>query len=238
MHYRLGLVLICLSSLLLARENPFSSAINPADIGKATLKKEEKIEFDTGKISLPSSARILKSASVTFQNLDGSISEEIIAINKEVNWHYPLILSSQKPQMVEKPSEVVTEKTPSEVPKNNMIKEERKTEKKEEVIAIKSFSNVVLNENIELEIEEKSIRIYTKDKKIRDFIVSNPYKIVIDFEKKEGSFTTKTAAFSKAPFVSATLGNHEGFYRIAIVLDGQYRYSISSMEKGYVIGLK
>ena len=238
MHYRLGLVLVCLSTLLLARENPFSSSLSPANIGKATLIKEEKIEFDTAKITLPSSARILKSASVTFQNLDGSISEEIIAINKEINWHYPLNLSSQKPQMIESPSEVMSEKTPLEVSKSDTRKEEHKTEKKEEAIAIKSFSNVVLNDNIELEIAEKNIKIYTKYKKIRDFIVSNPYKIVVDFEKKEGSFTTKTAAFSKAPFISAALGNHDGFYRIAIVLDGQYRYEIKSIEKGYLISLK
>lgn len=237
MHYRLGVVLVCLSTLLLARENPFTSAINPSDIGKATLIKEEKVEFDTAKITLPSSARILKSASVAFQNLDGSISEEIIAINKEVDWHYPLVLHSQKPIVVEKPIDIVAEKAPSEASKKELKKEDIQTIKQDN-ISIKSLSRVVLNESIELEIEENSIKIYTKDKKIRDFIVSKPYKIVIDFEKKGSSFTTKTAAFSKAPWVSASLGNHDGFYRIAIVLDGQYRYGISSIENGYLIGLK
>lgn len=40
-------------------------------------------------------ARILKSASITFQNIDGSISEDIIAGDQNVDWHYPLVLSSK-----------------------------------------------------------------------------------------------------------------------------------------------
>lgn len=238
MHYRVGLWLCCLCSLVFARENPFASALSPSNVGKATIVTEEKIAFESAKITLPSSARILKSASVTFQNLDGSISEEIIAINKEVDWHYPLFLGSQKPTLVEKIPELPQQNDTKLSEQKESLKEENKSVQKESNMAIKSLSQVVLNESIELEIEEKSVNIYTKDKKMRDFIVSNPYKIVLDFEKKGSSFTTKTAAFSKPPFVSATLGNHDGFYRIAIVLDGQYRYEIQEIAKGYQIRLK
>jgi hypothetical protein len=40
------------------------------------------------------------------------------------------------------------------------------------------------------------------------------------------------------PFVLATMGDHDGFYRIAILLDGQYRYDIAKITEGYKINLK
>lgn len=238
MYYRVAWLLCSMLSLTLARENPFAIAMDPASVGKTTQIKEQRSEFNSTQISLPSSARILKSASVTFQNLDGSISEEIVAIEQDVDWHYPLVLLPQKP----KPQEPTTTQAP-------IVVQSPKAEPKKEVsvntletptkgIVVKSFTRVVLNETIEFEISDNRIMIYTKDKKIRDFLISQPYKVVVDFEKSQGSFTTKTAEFSKAPFVSATLGNHDGFYRIAIVLDGHYRYDIAPIDGGYVITLK
>ena len=44
--------------------------------------------------------------------------------------------------------------------------------------------------------------------------------------------------FKKASFVSATLGTHDGFYRIAILLDGHYRYDLQPFNGGYIIKLK
>jgi len=81
------------------------------------------------------------------------------------------------------------------------------------------------------------ISIFTKESKIRDFLIADPYKVVVDF-KKESSFGTKTLNLATPPFVSATLGNHEGFYRIAILLDGHYRYDILPFNGGYIIKLK
>ena len=72
---------------------------------------------------------------------------------------------------------------------------------------------------------------------MRDFLITDPYKVVIDF-KKESTYPTKTLEFQKAPFASATLGTHDGFYRIAILLDGQYRYDLQAFNGGYIIKLK
>lgn len=234
MNYRVGLLLCSILSCAVARENPFAAAMDPAQVGRTTQIKEDRAEFNSTTITLPSSARILKSASVTFQNLDGSISEEIIGIEQNIDWHHPLILSTQKPQPAQEIATNITSKPPIQMSK----KSEFKKDQVQADIAVKSFSRVVLSEGIELEIENNSVMIYTKEKKIRDFIVSNPYKIVVDFAKEKSSFVTKLAEFSKAPFVSAALGNHEGFYRIAITLDGHYRYDIKPTDEGYFISLK
>lgn len=233
MRYAIGLLpLLCLS-FLYARENPFSLALDPLDAGKATHVKEERAEFNSTKITLPSSARILKSASVTFQNLDGSISEEIVAINQDVNWHYPLILIADKPKSFEPTLVEMMDAKKAQSQKIEQIKMP-KLEKSTQIM-----KNTTLAEGVSIEvIDAKTIHIYSSDKKARDFLVSSPFKVVVDFLKEKSVFSTKTLELSKAPFVSVTLGNHDGFYRLAILLDGHYRYDIMPIEKGYAVTLK
>ena len=98
-------------------------------------------------------------------------------------------------------------------------------------------STFKLADDLSFYINQKEITIFTKDTKMRDFLIADPYKVVIDF-KKVSSYATKTLEFQKAPFVSATLGDHDGFYRIAILLDGHYRYDIETFKGGYIIKLK
>jgi len=219
-----------------ARENPFETTDSALTSGKTTQIKENKVDFESAKITLPSSARILKSVSVTFQNLDGSISEEIVSIEQNVNWHEPLILSRK--------AEENKNKTPTVL--SNALLGTKKADDKKSIQEIALPSNILpkikdktinLTDDISFEVIKNEIKILTKDTKIRDFLVSDPYKVVIDF-KKESSFLTKTVLLENSPFVSATLGNHDGFYRIVILLDGHYRYDLQSIDGGYSIKLK
>lgn len=87
------IVSLCVCTLW-ARQNPFESVI--------TQKEEEhnaqgmhqdplsSIEF-----VLPSTARVLKSVQVTYQNLDGSIENKIIQLDESIDWHYPLLISQK-----------------------------------------------------------------------------------------------------------------------------------------------
>ncbi|WP_263833395.1 AMIN domain-containing protein [Sulfurospirillum oryzae] len=239
----LGLFL-SLAVMSVARENPFETSMSPQSVGQTTQIKDERADFTSTTLSLPSSARILKSASVTFQNLDGSISEEIVAIDKNVDWHLPLILSSQKleanastpialPVAIPEAKKVV-EKKPAVVATAPL--------KEEKVVSQTPNANVEdstfkLADDLSFFINQNEITIFTKESKIRDFLIVDPYKVVVDF-KKESTYTTKTLEFKKAPFVSATLGTHDGFYRIAILLDGHYRYDIQPFNGGYIVKLK
>ncbi len=233
---------LSLAVMIEARENPFETGMSPQS---TTQIRNDRTLFTSTTLTLPSSARILKSASVTFQNLDGSISEEIVAIEQDVDWHLPLILSNQKAEVnvaapittaeTTKPpvEKKVTVAPPPPVP----IKEVKVTPTA--IIATNSNadSTFKLNDAISFFINQNEITIFTKESKIRDFLVADPYKVVIDF-KKESTYTTKTLEFKKAPFTSATLGTHDGFYRIAILLDGQYRYDVQAFNGGYIIKLK
>lgn len=218
-----------------ARENPFETTMSPTVVGKTTQIPETRENFVNTTLKLPSSARILKSATVTFQNLDGSISEEIVAIDQNVDWHYPLLLSTQTLENNVTSKSVAVPPAPvSEMKKNIEVKKEQPT------INLKQTENThsyQFTDTISLLPNGNEISIFTKESKIRDFLIADPYKVVVDF-KKESSFGTKTLTLSTPPFVSATLGNHEGFYRIAILLDGHYRYDILPFNGGYIIKLK
>ena len=230
---------LSLAVILEARENPFEIGMSPQTVGKTTQIKDERTDFVSTTITLPSSARILKSASVTFQNLDGSLSEEIVAIEQNVDWHLPLILSSQKiesnvstPVVLPEAKKIVEKKAPAP-----MIKEEEKTVATKSAVNANMDSTFKLSDDLSFFINQNEITIFTKDIKIRDFLIADPYKVVVDF-RKASSYATKTLEFKKAPFVSATLGNHDGFYRIAILLDGHYRYDLQAFNGGYIIKLK
>lgn len=230
---------LSLAVILEARENPFETGMSPQTVGKTTQIKDERTDFVSTTITLPSSARILKSASVTFQNLDGSLSEEIVAIEQNVDWHLPLILSSQKiesnvstPVVLPEAKKIVEKKAPAP-----MIKEEEKTVATKSTVNANMDSTFKFSDDLSFFINQNEITIFTKDIKIRDFLIADPYKVVVDF-RKASSYATKTLEFKKAPFVSATLGNHDGFYRIAILLDGHYRYDLQAFNGGYIIKLK
>ena len=237
MRVTLCVVLYCLASLALARENPFSIALDPTNAGRTTHVKDQRVDFNGTQFTFPSSARIFKSVSIVFQNLDGSISEEIIAVDQNIDWHYPLLIHAQKPEIQKKP-----ETLPESLAKEPEVK------KSETIPTIKmpemhahaeeKPESMMLGEGVGVEVVNKSIMIYTKDVKVRDFLISKPYKVVVDFQSSKEAFSTKSVDFTKPPFVSATLGNHEGFYRVAIVLDGHYRYDIARVDGGYSITLK
>lgn len=225
---------LILSLILIAqaRENPFETAESSKNVGKATQIEEKREDFVSTTVTLPSTARILKSTTVTFQNLDGSISEEVVAIDQNIDWHQPLILSAQK---------AVREETPVPISKPLAIKNSTEAKSTQTVSRPKEATVVAnqlkFNDTLSLSVQGKEVSIFTRDTKVRDFLIADPYKIVVDF-KKTSAFSTQTLMINQAPFISATLGDHEGFYRVAILLDGQYRYDILPFNGGYIIKLK
>ncbi|AFL69738.1 AMIN domain-containing protein [Sulfurospirillum barnesii] len=220
-----------------ARENPFKSLSSTEDVGKMTDIEEHIEEFKNISFTLPSSARILKSVTISFQNIDGSIGYEEKVLHHMVDWHHPLVLSHSIP---------VKEKVSVTPPVSSTTLSKEATEKIQSKISLlaptptiqeKREKPLVLAEGISFLLDENELILFTKDSKLRDFLVVDPYKIVLDF-KRVRSFTTKTLPFLKSHFVSVTLGEHKDFYRLAILLDGHYRYDLQAFEGGYRIKLK
>ena len=202
-------------TLLIARENPFKPVVTPEKLGATTLKKERKKEFTGVKINLPSSARILKSVEVEYQNLDGSIESKAVKIDRKIDWHDTLVLKKLKDETTPK-----TKEKKKEIPKK-----------------VSKVKTIKFKNTISFQIKNSEIILKTKDKKLRDFMVTSPYKIVVDF-KKELSFYTKVYNLNLKKFKKITIGKHSGYYRVAIELDGQYIYEIKKVKNGYAIYLK
>ncbi|WP_187892523.1 AMIN domain-containing protein [Helicobacter pylori] len=86
----IGLVVVL--SVLLARDNPFEPEINSKNLqgGFSGTYDDYLKEIQVG---LPTSARILKKITLTYQDIDGSIHSKVVGIDKNIDWHYPLKLS-------------------------------------------------------------------------------------------------------------------------------------------------
>ncbi len=82
---------------LYARDNPFF----PTDPNEKQITTSNKVEtlkpYETQIISLPNSARAVKSIIITYQNLDGSISNEELELNNKIDWHEPFVISQKSP---------------------------------------------------------------------------------------------------------------------------------------------
>ena len=137
-------ILLCLS--LIARENPFEAIKTSETTGKATYKKDTRGNFSNVKMQLPSSARILKSVELHFQNLDGSMQSKKTEIDKKIDWHDVLVVKKliDDTAVTTAPTLVTTKEQTDKIKKIN-------------------FKNIVL-----FSIDGKSLHVKTKDKKIRD----------------------------------------------------------------------
>ena len=209
------LILILPLTIISARENPFAVTKASISSGKATHVEQRKESFEMLKTQLPSSARILKGVEFHFQNLDGSIEIKKIDVDKSIDWHDKLEIRK--------------------ITNSNILVGTRT--KLPKVISEKKLVKIDFRNTIFFTIDKKSLHVKTADIKIRDFLVTNPHKIVIDF-KKSSSFPTKVYNLKTKYFKSITIGNHSGYYRVVILLDGEYLYRQEKAKDGYIFSLK
>ncbi|KIM11161.1 MAG: hypothetical protein KU37_05790 [Sulfuricurvum sp. PC08-66] len=100
----------------------------------------------------------------------------------------------------------------------------------------RGFETVGKNEFIHFGIMDKRLKITTKDGLIRHFMMSKPYRVVLDFARMS-SFQTHAYSVNKAPFKTIRLGNHKDYYRVVVELDGQYEYKIDT-DNGVLIEIR
>ncbi|AXP09273.1 AMIN domain-containing protein [Campylobacter hepaticus] len=213
----LGIFLIFLS-LLYADDNPFKMDEN---ISLAILPQFQKEE-----VKFNSSARILKSITFNYINLDGSEGRVDLDINKSIDWHDTYIVSRFKSP---DPSRVLDVSVT--IPENGSKQESNITANVEiplEVSKIYDFISYAVYKN--------KIKLITTDEMITDLSVGNPNKIVIDFRSRFVS-PTKNIRLSNSIFKRIDFGSHKGYYRLVIYLDGTYYYHIQKDATGYMISL-
>ena len=183
------LFLLIANIVLFARENPFVPVVK--NDNKHIVKKEY---FSSQKVILPSDARVLKSVTFTYQTLNGSIKQTTFPINKSIDWHNKITIST------------------------NQIE-----------IKPKKIALLFLN----FYIKKHKLLIQTNDKIIRQFALIKPFRYVIDFKANKNflTYSKNTDTFIK----KIVLGNHNGFYRVVLYLDGTYKIKIKHNNEGYLI---
>ena len=90
---------------------------------------------------------------------------------------------------------------------------------------------------IKYRVEGNTIYIYTNKEKIRHFHLPRPFKLVFDFNSNF-SFKTLNKDINAGAVKRISTGAHKGFFRVTIILDMNYRYTVEKIQQGYKIILK
>jgi hypothetical protein len=204
--YRFLLIFPLLLTLLEARDNPFFPAEGVKDLPVTSSEIKAFDPLKRAAITLPDSARVLKKVTVEYQNLDGSVGKRSIDLDNSVDWHLPLFVSQSY-------SATKTEAAVSSKPSKKQA-------------STPAFNKIAGFTEATFYQSDKTIKIATDDPLLRHFMLVEPHRIVLDF-KRDADFLSKSKLIEKGkPFTKIRLGNHKGYYRVVIELDGQYRYDI------------
>lgn len=227
---RVGFALIFfLPFLLIARDNPFLPVITPQESGKVAEVPQPDF-FMSEEIYLPSSARKLLKVDITYLNMDGSMETVQTELEKDIDWHFPIIVAQEKSSgNTASPPKPEKKATQSTAPTKTAT-----DPKTQEIVQHKVFKPLNW---ISIEIKNKQLTIHTENKLLRHFALSEPIKLVLDFQR-DSNFYSKSIPTESAYYKHINIGNHKDFYRIAIELDGQYRYDLEESKDTYVITLQ
>lgn len=216
------IAIFLLLSALEARENPFFPSDGEKEIPYTANENKPLPALTKAAISLPSKARILESVIVKYKNLDGSIESKTLEVHNTIDWHLPLFISQQYSANTESAEPTKTAEKPlkSQAPK--------KAQDNEKLGSI---------EYADFYASNKSFKINTKDKLIRHFLLAKPHRVVLDF-KRDANIKAYTKNNLQNIFSKIRVGNHSGYYRVVVELDGYYRYNLEEITEGYIIKLK
>ncbi len=203
-----------------ARENPFFPPEGEKDIFITTNKDNSKIPLKQAAITLPSQARVLQKVTIELKNLDGSIETKSIELDNSIDWHLPIFISqgyreTAVPTPKEKELSKTTTTTPTPTKKNDI-------------------QNGI---GPKLSVEGKSLKVTTKNEAVRNFLIANPHRIVIDFKSSAEVTSFVKKDFDKV-FQEVRVGNHKNYYRVVVELDGFYKYNFKKVDDGYIVELK
>ncbi len=204
--------------ILDARENPFFPSKGEKDIPYTSNQVKQAEPLKRSSITLPSSARVIKKVTIEYENLDASVEKKSIDLDNSIDWHLPIFVSQSY----------------SESDTEMQNKEEKKSPVKSKKIKYKEIASVKYAKFLS---SQKTLKVITNDKIIRNFLLVNPHRIVIDF-KRDTSIRSYIKENKNGVFCKVRVGNHSGYYRAVIELDGQYKYNMQKTSDGYIFTLR
>ena len=202
----LGVLFLMLS--LFARENPFFPSAGETDIPITSNQVVDIPSLRRTSITLPSTARTIESVTIKYKSLDGAIHEKVEKLGNAIDWHIPIFVSQNY---------------------NENSKNEKEIQKQK-----KNYVNIFKQKFISIYEYKNSLKVHTKDKMIRNFLLTKPHRIVCDFEGEINIRSIEKKIKLKSVVTEVRVGNHSGYYRVVIELDGYYQYSTKKIESGYL----
>jgi hypothetical protein len=214
--YKFSLLLTLFFTTLFARENPFFP-VNPSqDVAITTNQVETFPPLKRASITLPSTARVLESVTLKYKNLDGSIESKTLELHNSIDWHLPLFISQNYSMQ--------------ECQTATSVKVKKKKVRSR-------FHEVAKLAFIRFYVDHKKMKIVTKDKLLRHFLLVKPHRIVCDFARDTDIRSYDVTTPKGTLFKKIRIGTHKGYYRVVIELDGYYAYSIKKEKGMYLISL-
>lgn len=209
------LLFICLYSLVIqARENPFFPVENAQDIPLTSNQVKTLPMLKRATLFLPSTARTVQSVTVVYKNLDGSIAHKKVLLQNSIDWHLPIFISQNYNES------------------NNNISVQRLKQVKKA-----KYKKIAALQFIAFYVEKNRLKIVTKDKLLRNFLLAKPQRIVCDFKRNTDIGGFIKSLYKKPFFTKIRVGTHKGYYRVVIELDGYYSYHLAHVPGGYMIKL-
>lgn len=204
---------------LQARENPFFPSKGEVDIPYTSNANTTLEPLKRATIAIPSYARVIKKVTIEYINLDGTTSQTSIKLNNSIDWYLPVFISQSMGPIESKKKYVSTKKITKKL-----------ASKKDKYTKIYNLDFITFYK------KEKEFRIDTDDKMIRNFLLTSPHRIVMDF-KRSLSMKSKIKNFKGRYYKKISFGVHKDYYRIVLELDGHYRYKKERSKKGYSLFL-
>ncbi len=220
--------ILFISAILLltlnARENPFFPSEGEKDLPISSNENRNKEPLKRVAITLPAQARVLQKVTLEFKNLDGTIENKSVEIDNSVDWHLPVFVS----QTFTETQKATSSDKAEDAPAKNKIKQKES-----------GYATIASIKDLSLLSSDKCLKIVTNDEIIRNFLLVAPHRIVMDFKKDtEIDIKNSTKTNEQNIFKDVRIGNHDGYYRVVVELDGYYRYDFKKISNGYQIELK
>ncbi|MBT5935814.1 AMIN domain-containing protein [Sulfurimonas sp.] len=210
---RFFIFLLFIISFVDARENPFFPSDGEVDMIITSNQVKKLSPLKRVAVTLPSSARTIQSMTITYKDLDGSIHDKKEILGNSIDWHIPLFLSQNIDD---------TASNKKKVPLK---------------IKTKKFVKIATLKFISLYSKDNEIKITTKDKLLRKFLLVKPHRIVCDFRREIDIRSYEKNVKNEGLVTRVRVGNHSGYYRVVIELDGYYRYKSKKIADGYIFSL-
>ena len=215
---------MCIFMSLQARDNPFFPMSGELELPFTSNKDMTKEPLKRATIAIPSQARVIKKVTVEFKNLDGSIESKSIDLDNAIDWHLPLFISQK-----------YTQSSPIKLTPKRIIK--KVPIQKVPIKKPSKYKKIGFIKYVIFYADAKTLKIKTKDEIVRNFLLTNPHRIVLDFNR-DTTLQHKTIINEGNVFYKIRIGNHDKYYRAVIELDGYYRYNMKQTSTGYIIKLK